>query len=208
MKTKTLGLIALLAIWCLTLAGCNKSETETANPASTYCEENGGTLLLQEGEWLCIFDDGTYCEEWSFYRDECKKWEIIYNTVDEEDYVLPEWAKTSLTTEELDELAETHFPKSYTYSNFNIGTNLIEDEGEHTYTDEEAGILTPKHSEIQESQVTSSGIQDGMIYTNTLATLENGSLISVLYIVDPDTLNFVAANVTDWDYQITYQFAY
>jgi hypothetical protein len=36
-----------------------------------------------------------------------------------------------------------------------------------------------------------------MIYTNTLATLENGSLISVLYIVDPDTLNFVAANVTD-----------
>jgi hypothetical protein len=36
-----------------------------------------------------------------------------------------------------------------------------------------------------------------MIYTDTLATLENGSLISVLYVVNPTTLNFVAANVTD-----------
>lgn len=42
MKTKTLGIIALLAIGCLALTGCNKSEnTEVANPASVYCEDNG-----------------------------------------------------------------------------------------------------------------------------------------------------------------------
>ena len=99
--------------------------------------------------------------------------------------------------EEITDLFKTHFPKSYTYSNFNITTNLIEDEGEHTYTDEEAGVLTPKHSEIQESQIISSGIQDGMIYTDTLATLENGNFINVLYVIDPDTLNFVASNVAD-----------
>jgi putative hemolysin len=39
-----------------TLAGCNKTPVENleqnaeiANPASIYCEENGGTLVLEEG---------------------------------------------------------------------------------------------------------------------------------------------------------------
>jgi putative hemolysin len=37
-----------------TLAGCNCNKTpeensEIANPASVYCEENGGTLVLEEG---------------------------------------------------------------------------------------------------------------------------------------------------------------
>ena len=66
MKAKTLWLVALLAIGCLTLAGCNKSEnTEIANPASVYCEENWGTLKLEDGSWLCMFNDWSYCEEWS-----------------------------------------------------------------------------------------------------------------------------------------------
>jgi putative hemolysin len=56
MKTKTLGLVALLAIGALTLVGCNKNSSvenpdenaEIANPASVYCEENGGTLQIEE----------------------------------------------------------------------------------------------------------------------------------------------------------------
>ncbi|MBO7504773.1 DUF333 domain-containing protein [bacterium] len=56
MKTKTLGIVALLAIGALTLAGCNKNapvenpeeHAEIANPASVYCEQNGGTLNLEE----------------------------------------------------------------------------------------------------------------------------------------------------------------
>ena len=45
MKTKELGLVALLAAGVLTLAGCGKTEApaeenaEMANPASVYCEE-------------------------------------------------------------------------------------------------------------------------------------------------------------------------
>ena len=86
MKTKTFGLVALLAIGCLTLTGCNKTENPDenvgiANPASVYCEEQGGTLNLEE--WLCMFSDGTYCEEWSYYRWECEAGEIFYNTLDE-----------------------------------------------------------------------------------------------------------------------------
>ena len=85
---KTLGLVALLAIGALTLAGCNKNapvenpdeNAEIANPAAVNCEENGGTLNLEE--WLCMFDDGSYCEEWAYQRWECQPGEIIYNTVE------------------------------------------------------------------------------------------------------------------------------
>ena len=90
MKTKTLWLVAILAIAPLALAGCNKNNTpvenpnvEIANPASVYCEENGGTLVLEEWAWLCMFEDWSYCEEWSYYRNECQQWEIMYNTIEE-----------------------------------------------------------------------------------------------------------------------------
>lgn len=91
MKTKTFGLVALLVAGVLTLAGCGKSETpvdesaEIANPASVYCEDQWGTIVLEDGAWLCMFDDGSYCEEWSYYRDECQPGEIMYNTISDEE---------------------------------------------------------------------------------------------------------------------------
>jgi hypothetical protein len=30
-----------------------------------------------------MFKDGSYCEEWSYYRDECQPGEIYYNTIDD-----------------------------------------------------------------------------------------------------------------------------
>jgi hypothetical protein len=45
------------------------------NPASVYCEEQGGTLEIRRNEsgefGVCIFADGSQCEEWAFFRGEC-----------------------------------------------------------------------------------------------------------------------------------------
>ena len=99
MKAKTLKLTSLLAIWCLILTGCNNNtpedsekNVETENPASIYCEDNWWTLQIETAEdWnqngICMFSDGTYCEERSYFRDECQPGEIIYNTISDEEIV-------------------------------------------------------------------------------------------------------------------------
>jgi hypothetical protein len=48
-----------------------------ANPASVYCGEQGGRLEIrsdaQGNEYgICIFNDGSECEEWAFFRGECQ----------------------------------------------------------------------------------------------------------------------------------------
>lgn len=47
------------------------------NPASVYCEQQGGKLKLEKTSdhgWvgICIFPDHSYCEEWSFFKKECR----------------------------------------------------------------------------------------------------------------------------------------
>lgn len=51
-------------------------ETGLANPASVYCQEQGGTLEIRTGAdggqyGVCVFADGSECEEWAFFRGEC-----------------------------------------------------------------------------------------------------------------------------------------
>lgn len=49
-----------------------------ANPASVYCEDQGGKSQIvtaadgsQSGG--CVFPDGSRCDEWAFFRRECQK---------------------------------------------------------------------------------------------------------------------------------------
>lgn len=56
----------------------NTANTTTgiANPASVYCVEQGGRLSIRKdtsgGEYgVCVFKDGSECEEWKFFRKEC-----------------------------------------------------------------------------------------------------------------------------------------
>lgn len=49
------------------------------NPASAYCIDEGGRLVIRtnaEGEYgVCVFDDGSECDEWEFFRQTCNKGE-------------------------------------------------------------------------------------------------------------------------------------
>jgi putative hemolysin len=53
----------------------NEEVIGMANPASVYCEEQGGTLVFREdvnGAYgVCVFTDGSECEEWTYFRGEC-----------------------------------------------------------------------------------------------------------------------------------------
>jgi putative hemolysin len=48
---------------------------EVANPASVYCVDIGGILEISNEDksvGICKFPDGTECEEWALYRNECE----------------------------------------------------------------------------------------------------------------------------------------
>ncbi len=69
--------IILVLVLLFFLSGCSdqKDAQQLANPASVYCEEQGGTLRTEEndaGQYaICTLPDGTECEEWAYYRREC-----------------------------------------------------------------------------------------------------------------------------------------
>ena len=46
------------------------------NPASVFCEENGNKLEIHTAEdgsqsGICVFPDGSVCDEWAYFRGEC-----------------------------------------------------------------------------------------------------------------------------------------
>ena len=73
MRKKLFFMVCVLLAIAL-LSACRR-EPQLANPASVFCEENGGMLEIREeadGEvGYCIFPDGSECEEWAYFRSEC-----------------------------------------------------------------------------------------------------------------------------------------
>lgn len=65
--------IALLVAAC---SGGDDNEGNLPNPASVYCEENGGKLEIRTGDdgeyGVCVFPDGSECDEWAYFRGECE----------------------------------------------------------------------------------------------------------------------------------------
>lgn len=77
-------LIFLILTSCSSAESQSVSTSETPdipqaylpNPASVYCEEQGYTLEIRTAEdgsqsGICIFPDGSECEEWTYFRGEC-----------------------------------------------------------------------------------------------------------------------------------------
>jgi putative hemolysin len=79
MKGKLFTLALVLTLSTLIFGCCvtptPEPDTGLANPASVYCEEQGYTLEARTDEngtyGVCIFPDGSECEEWAFFRGEC-----------------------------------------------------------------------------------------------------------------------------------------
>jgi len=59
----------------------NKSNPELANPASVFCLEHNGIIEMRQNEngqyGVCIFNDSSECDEWQYYREECKPGESL-----------------------------------------------------------------------------------------------------------------------------------
>lgn len=69
-----------------------------ANPASVYCEEQGYKLEIRAKEngsqyGVCVFDDGSECEEWAYFRGECAKGNSLRESA--EDYIYQHIAEIS-----------------------------------------------------------------------------------------------------------------
>ena len=61
---------------CGNTTGGTGGNASLPNPASVYCEEQGGILDIRTDEsggqyGICILGDGTECDEWAFYSGEC-----------------------------------------------------------------------------------------------------------------------------------------
>lgn len=82
MNLKSIKLVTFVCAF-LTLTACNSvkllptSTEENANPASVFCRENSGDLkMIQASDrkvvGTCIFSDGSECDEWAYFKGECK----------------------------------------------------------------------------------------------------------------------------------------
>jgi putative hemolysin len=79
--TFTIILLALTACTALQVQTPEPAATDIPpvnmpNPASVYCEQNGNKLEIQTAadgsqSGVCIFPDGSTCDEWAYFRGEC-----------------------------------------------------------------------------------------------------------------------------------------
>jgi putative hemolysin len=58
------------------LTATDKPQAGMPNPASVYCVQNGNTLEIRTADdgsqnGICVFPDGSACDEWAYYRGEC-----------------------------------------------------------------------------------------------------------------------------------------
>jgi putative hemolysin len=77
----TLAVRAIIGYFSVTQATSDSTATDMPqagipNPASVYCEQNGNKLEIQTASdgsqsGVCVFPDGSTCDEWAYFRGEC-----------------------------------------------------------------------------------------------------------------------------------------
>jgi len=68
-------LVSLISTSKFSVQTKDETGTQIANPASVNCINKGGKLSIvdkPEGQvGMCTLSDGTVCEEWAYFREEC-----------------------------------------------------------------------------------------------------------------------------------------
>jgi putative hemolysin len=71
---RTMLVVLLLAVLAIGACG-SQPKPDMENPASKYCADQGHKWESRTeagGEvGYCLFDDGSECEEWAYYRGQC-----------------------------------------------------------------------------------------------------------------------------------------
>ena len=101
MKTKIKPILFFMSLTAILMSGCaltpaedpsSEPFTNMANPASVFCEEQGFQLEMREdanGTYgVCIFPDGSECEEWAYFRGECQPGNSETGSQDSEDQTI------------------------------------------------------------------------------------------------------------------------
>ena len=115
--------------------------------------------------------------------------------------------KTPLTLEDLDRINRNRFPVSYTYSVYD-GENVVET-WEYIYPENvDHNILLPIEKTMVDRKVISSVMSHDRINTLVDVTLKNWESYSILYIVDPDTLEYLGASLSTPTATTLYTFSY
>ena len=72
--TKLLATTLFLALPSVAACGSDDDEPEVPNPASAFCEEQGGTVEIESDSagnqtGICVLPSGERVDEWEYYRE-------------------------------------------------------------------------------------------------------------------------------------------
>jgi putative hemolysin len=190
----------LLSMWLgvALLASCSpaqSSPTSTAtsspvpnmpNPAAVYCEQHGGKSEIvtaadggQSG--LCIFPDGSQCDEWGYFRRECQPGDSLAA-------LAPMVSPTSASTSPTPSTVPANPSPVPTATSL---PPLVIDDTWATYTNEKYGFSFRYPSDWKLKEITGS--------VNTMS----GHAIHLLHPTDPTVRLIIAFKRADEDQPIT-----
>ena len=113
----------------------------------------------------------------------------------------------SFTMDELDVIEEKLFPVSYLYTTYSTEDWNISGSGEYVYVKNDKYLL-PIEAYAVSKEISSSEVNNALVYSTVNLTLEDESQVSVLYINDPETLKYLFATVYGEDETTLYAFNY